>query len=148
MDYRLADALNQAIRLIGIKHRARAASLLATIGLHPGQETVLLLLHERGPQTQVQLAHGAGCEPPSITLMAQKLEAAGLIQRRPSGEDGRATLVDLTERGRQTIPSLLALWHQLAEESVAGLTSTPVDQIVAALTDLARSLQAAEARTN
>jgi DNA-binding MarR family transcriptional regulator len=148
MDYEQADALNQAIRLICIKHRARGAALLATLGLHPGQEAILLLLHARGPQTQVQLAHGAGCEPPSVTLMARKLEAGGFICRRPSPEDGRATVVELAERGRETIPRLLELWHRLAEESVAGLTSTSVDQLVSALTDLSRSLQATEARTH
>ena len=33
-----ADALNQAIRLLSLRHRARAAALLAPLGLHPGEQ--------------------------------------------------------------------------------------------------------------
>ena len=141
MDYERADALNHAIRVIGIKHRARAGALLATLGLHPGQEVILQQLDARGPRTQAQLAAGAACEPPSIPLMVQKLEAAGLISRRPSPNDGRSIVVELTDRGGEVMPKLRQLWQDLAEQSVAGLASTPVDRLLDALADLANSLQ-------
>ncbi len=140
MDFEQADALNGAIRTIGIRHRARAAARLADLGLFPGQETVLLLLAAGGPQTQKELADGAGCEPPSITLMVRKLEAAGLVARRTSDRDARAVVVSLTDRARALLPALEALWTELAEETVAGFTSLPVDDLVAVLTDLAASL--------
>jgi hypothetical protein len=44
-----AAALNQAIRLLSLRHRARAAALLAPLGLHPGQEALLLELARTGP---------------------------------------------------------------------------------------------------
>lgn len=126
--------------LISIKHRARAGAALAQLGLHPGQEAVVLLLDAHGPQSQVQLAAGAGCEPPSVTLMVRKLEAAGLISRQPSRHDGRAVVVELTEQGRALIPRLKALWIELAEQTVAVLANTDVDQLIAVLTDLADGL--------
>jgi DNA-binding MarR family transcriptional regulator len=135
-----ADALNTAIRLVSIKHRARAGATLARLGLHPGQEAVLLLLDAHGPQSQVQLAAGAGCEPPSVTVMVRKLEAAGLISRQPSSHDARAVMVELTEQGRALIPRLKALWIELAEQTVAVLANTDVDQLIAVLTDLANGL--------
>jgi hypothetical protein len=46
-----ADALNRAIRVVNLKHRARAAALLGEIGLHPGQEIVLLELDARGSRS-------------------------------------------------------------------------------------------------
>jgi len=140
MDFAHADALNRAIRAIGMKHRARAGAALAELGLHPGQEVLLLELDAHGSRTQTQLAAGLGCEPPSVTLMAQKLEAAGLIARRPSSTDGRATVVELTDRGRALIPPLKAVWRRLAESSVAGLETTSPDQLQKVLDDLARSL--------
>ena len=141
MDYEQADRLNHAIRVIGIKHRARAGALLAQLGLHPGQEVILQQLDAHGPRTQAHLAAGAGCEPSSVTLMVQKLEAAGLISRHPSPDDGRAIVVDLTDRGRALMPNLKQLWQRLAEQSVAGLTSTSAAQLLGALSDLAQSLQ-------
>ena len=140
MDFAQADALNRAIRLIGMKHRGRAGAALAELGLHPGQEVLLLELDARGARTQAQLAAGLGCEPPSVTLMAQKLEAAGLIARRPSADDGRVTVVELTDRGRALIPPLKEAWWRLAETTVAGLETTPFDRLLAVLDDLARSL--------
>ncbi len=142
MEFDQADALNQAIRSIGIRHRALAGALLAPLGLHPGQEVFLLELDVRGARTQAQLALAAGCEPPTITNTAHKLEAAGLVARRPSPTDGRATIVELTQRGRDLMPALKAAWLRLAEQTMAGLTTTPVDQLTAVLADLAGSLSA------
>ena len=141
MEYEQADALNTAIRTINIRHRARAAAKLATLGLHPGQEVVLLLL-VGGAKTQKQLAVEAGCEPPSITVMVRKLEAAGLVSRRTSELDARSVVVTLTRQGSGLIKPLKRLWRELAEETIAGLTSTPTDQLLSVLADLARGLQA------
>jgi DNA-binding MarR family transcriptional regulator len=140
VEFEQADALNTAIRLISIKHRARAAATLTELGLYPGQEAVLLLLDAHGPQSQIQLAVGAGCEPPSVTGMVRKLEAAGLINRRPSTHDARAVMVELTEQGRALMPRLKALWTQLAEQTVAVLTDTDPDQLITVLSDLAQGL--------
>lgn len=144
MEFEQADALNAAIRVIAIRHRARAAAKLAELGLYPGHEAVLLLLDAGGPQTQKQLAAGAGCEPPSITLMVRKLEAAGLVTRHQSARDARAVVVALTDAGRDILTPLKVLWCDLADETVANLTVGPVDDLIAVLTDLARGLRAAD----
>ena len=97
MDFEQADALNQAIRLLSLRHRARAAALLAPLGLHPGQEALLLELARTGPMIQAQLSEALGCEPPSVTLMTRKLEATGHIRRGPAPSDKRASVVELTD---------------------------------------------------
>lgn len=140
MDFERADALNRAIRLIGMKHRGQATVALSKLGLHTGQEVLLLELDARGPRTQAQLAGALGCEPPSVTVMVQKLEAAGLIERRPSASDGRATIVELTDRGRALMPNLKEVWLRLAEATVAGLSGNSLDNLLAVLGDLATSL--------
>ncbi len=146
MDYGEADALNRAIRLVALKHRARATSLLGQIGLHPGQEILLLELEAHGPQTQIQLAGRCDCEAPTITQLAQKLEANGLISREPSSSDGRATVVDLTDKGRALLEPLRQRWLELAESTVAGLAVTDKDQLLSVTRDLAQSLSSKAAR--
>ncbi len=148
MKFEQANALNEAIRAVGIRHRALAGSLLAPLGLHPGQEVLLLELDASGPRTQGQLAAASGCEPPTITNSVRKLEAAGLVHRRPSPTDGRVTIVELSDRGHALMPALKAAWQQLALQSVAGLAATPLDQLSDALADLARSLTASGAPAN
>lgn len=145
MDFDHANVLNEAIRAVGIRHRALAGALLAPLGLHTGQEVLLLELAEQGPRTQRQLAAASGCEPPTITISVRKLEAAGLVVRRPSPTDQRATIVELSDRGQELLPKLKSAWHQLAEQTVAGVTSTPLDQLTNAVVDLAASLTASSA---
>ena len=138
MDWEYADAVNQAIRLLSLRHRARAAALLAPLGLHPGQEALLLELARTGPMIQAQLSEALGCEPPSVTLMTRKLEAAGHIRRTPAPSDKRASLVELTDSGRVLTDQVKQLWCTLAEETVAGLSAETVAElpdILNALTD-------------
>lgn len=142
MDFARADALNTAIRTIAIRHRALAASMLAELGLHPGHEVVLLALAAHGPQNQKELAAEANCEPPSITVMVRKLEAAGLVERAPSADDGRARVVSLTQKGSELIEPLKRRWRTLAEETVAGIDDDAVTELLGGLELLAGGLRA------
>ncbi|MGA7087346.1 MAG: MarR family winged helix-turn-helix transcriptional regulator, partial [Candidatus Dormiibacterota bacterium] len=74
------------------------------------------------------------------TMSVRQLEAAGLVIRRPSLSDGRATMVELSDQGRELLPKLKAAWVGLAEETVAGLSSTSQDQVRKVLSELAASL--------
>lgn len=136
MDFEQADALNQAIRLLSLRHRARAAELLAPLGLHPGQEALLLELARTGPVIQAQLSESLGCEPPSVTLMTRKLEAAGHIRRKPAPTDKRASIVELTDRGIALADQVKQLWCGLAEETVTGLPARTVAELPGILNTL------------
>ena len=137
MDFEYADALNQAIRRLSLRHRARVATLLAPLGLHPSQEVLLLELDRTGPRIQAQLSEALGCEPPSITLMTRKLEASGHIRRRPVPSDRRASIVELTESGKELAGRIREVWTALAEETVVGLppeTAAALPGILSAMT--------------
>ncbi|TDC89604.1 MarR family transcriptional regulator [Nonomuraea deserti] len=136
MDFEQADALNQAIRLLSLRHRARAAALLAPLGLHPGQEALLLELARTGPMIQAELSEALGCEPPSVTLMSRKLEAAGHVRRTPAPSDRRASVVELTDSGKALVGQIKQLWCALADETVTGLPA----QTVAELPGILRTL--------
>jgi len=139
VDFEQADQLNEAIRAVAMRHRAVAGALLAPLGLHPGQEILLLALHADGPRTQAQLAVASGCEPPTITHSVRKLEAAGLVVRRPSTADGRVTIVELSDRGRELVPRLRATWRELGERTRSRL-AMPLEELIAGLADLAEGL--------
>ena len=146
MDFEQADALNQAIRLLSLRHRARAAELLAPLGLHPGQEALLLELARTGPVIQAQLSESLGCEPPSVTLMTRKLEAAGHIRRKPAPTDKRASIVELTDRGKALAGQVKQLWCGLAEETVTGLPAQTVAELPAILNTLTGNVGARRPR--
>ena len=142
MNFDQADAFNEAIRAIGIRHRALAIAALAPFGIHPGHKLLLLELEAAGPSTQAQLAAASGYEPPTITLSVRQLETAGLVVRRPSPTDGRATIVELTDEAIALLPKLKTAWRRVAEQTVAGLSAVSFEQLTDALTDLATSLSA------
>jgi DNA-binding MarR family transcriptional regulator len=142
MNFAQADALNEAIRAIGIRHRALAIAALAPLGIHPGHKLLLLELESAGPRTQAQLSAASGYEPPTITMSVRQLEDAGFVVRTPSATDGRATIVKLTGKGRALLPKLKAAWRQVAQQTIAGVTSTPFDELAGVLADLAISLSA------
>lgn len=145
MRFEQADALLQAVRSIAVRHRALTAAFLAPLNLYPGQEVILLELAASGPRTQSELAAVSGCEPPTITGCARKLEAAGLITRHPSPTDARVSIVELTEQGKALIPALKTTWRALADATVATMTtSKPTGELIADLADLARSIVVAE----
>ena len=139
MDFTRAKQVNDAVRALAMRHRAAAADLLAPLGLHPGQEVLLLELHAHGERTQAQLAAASGCEPPTITGSVRKLESAELVVRRPSPTDGRATIVELSDRGRSLMPALEAAWCELAERTLSGLSSDR-DRVTAVLGEMATGL--------
>ncbi|GAA1658023.1 hypothetical protein GCM10009765_04350 [Fodinicola feengrottensis] len=138
MDFESADVLNQAIRLLCLRHRARAAELLAPLGLYPGQEALLLELARTGPMIQAQLSEALGCEPPSVTLMSRKLETIGHIRRTPAPSDKRASIVELTDQGKALVDQVKELWRGLADETAAGLPARTVAElphVLGAMTD-------------
>ncbi|GAA4608702.1 DNA-binding MarR family transcriptional regulator [Actinoplanes octamycinicus] len=142
MDFAQADALNQAIRLLSLRHRARAATLLAPLGLHPGQEALLLELDRTGPRIQAQLSEALGCEPPSVTLMVRKLEASGHVQRTQARGDKRASVVELTAAGRALADQVKQLWSALAEETVRGLPAATVAELPGVLAAMTANVDA------
>jgi deazaflavin-dependent oxidoreductase (nitroreductase family) len=136
VDFEQADAINQAIRLLSLRHRARAAALLAPLGLHTGQEALLLELDRTGPMIQAQLSDALGIEPPSVTLMTRKLDASGHIRRRSAPSDKRASVVELTESGMALADQVKELWCALAEETVTGLPAETVVELPGILNTL------------
>lgn len=146
MHFEQADALNEAIRAVGVRHRALSIAALAPFGIHPGHKLVLFELDAAGPRTQAQLAAATGFEPPTITLSVRQLEDAGLVARRPSPTDRRATLVELSDKGRELLPELKAAWCHVAEQTVAGFTAVPLAQLTDVLAALAVSLDTSHDR--
>jgi DNA-binding MarR family transcriptional regulator len=85
---------------------------------------ILMRLYCQEGVPQSQLVEALGVEPPTVTRMLQRMEAAGLVERRPDPADARVSLVYLTEQGRQTELPVLRSWEQLEARFVAGLTDT------------------------
>ena len=89
----LIEPLGYQLAQVCKAHRNKAGSLLAPIGLHAGQELILAHLGNEDGQTQSQLVDVVCIQPATITKSLDRLEAAGLVQRRTDGEDGRVSRI-------------------------------------------------------
>jgi DNA-binding MarR family transcriptional regulator len=114
--------LNVKLMRVARAHRTLAASLLSQVGLHPGQEALLMELWDRDGRTQADLAESLGVEPPTVTKMLQRMESSELVDRRPDATDRRAIRVYLTPKGRRLKGRVDKLWAELGERTFDGLS--------------------------
>lgn len=114
--------LSLAVFSLARAHRALAADLLRPLGLHPGQELLLMFLWEHGPQRQTDLAEHVATDSASMTRTVQRLERAGFVRRRPSPDDRRVTLVEPTPASRALQPRVAEIWARLEQATAGGLS--------------------------
>src|SRR5690348_5837799 len=78
-------------------HRRRFLIAATELDLHPAQAGTLLQL--ASPLPMNELAARLGCDNSNVTGLIDRLEARGLVTRRPSSEDRRVKHVVLTADG-------------------------------------------------
>jgi DNA-binding MarR family transcriptional regulator len=126
-----------AIFALARSHRARAASMLADIGLFPGQEILLMQLAEQDGKPQKSLCESIGLDHSTVAKSVARLERDGLIERRKCLEDGRVSQVHLTARGREMTEAISRVWAELERQTVEGLTGEERTQLLHAIKKIA-----------
>lgn len=109
------------VRLMKL-HKSRAAAALSELGLHVGQEMVLVQLWAEDGLAQSELAERLGVTPPTVTKVVDGLEADGFLERRRDARDARVSRVHLTDRGRALREPVHECWRALEQKSLAGMT--------------------------
>lgn len=106
-------ALGESVQQVARAQRTRLAELLAPHGLHPGQDALLVLLCAEPGLRQAELARRLAVEPPTVTRMVQRLEKAGVVERRPDPHDGRLARVHPTARARLLEVAVRRAWQDV-----------------------------------
>src|SRR5215218_11243415 len=79
--------------------RANLPPLAAELQLSPAQCHVLHLIEPGRPIPMGQLATTLSCDASNVTGLVNRLEARGLVRRRPADTDRRIRVLDLTPTG-------------------------------------------------
>ncbi|WAJ30413.1 MarR family winged helix-turn-helix transcriptional regulator [Antarcticirhabdus aurantiaca] len=87
-------------------HAARAFNREVDAALKPHGLTMaligpLLLLSWKGPLLQRDLVRSSAVRQPAMVALLDRLETMALIARSPSSNDRRASVVELTDAGRE-----------------------------------------------
>ncbi len=94
----LPDALRLTVGRLARRLRQHSLGELT-----PSQRSVLATLGRNGPVTMGALAELEGISRPSVTGIVGRLVDQGMIERQSVPDDGRCSLVALTEGGSATL---------------------------------------------
>src|ERR1700749_2237603 len=100
-----ASALEVAgqLRIVAIAIVRRLRSTASPGQLSWSQEAALLRLETAGPQTISQLARAEGTRSQSMGAIVAVLEAQGLVHRTADTNDGRQSIITVSDAGRRAL---------------------------------------------
>ena len=79
--------------------KPRRMSTLNELGLAPMQSMALMQLRAGEPMTMSAMAHALMCDNSNVTGIVDRLEAQGLVERRPAEHDRRVKTLVITDKG-------------------------------------------------
>ena len=136
----LLGRLNEAAQIMNHDYLVPA---YAQIGLKLGDFDVLATLVRSGPPYQLtptELYRSTMMSSGGMTARVDKLEKAGLVERRPHPEDRRALSVCVTPRGLKLVKDMIPGYVDMQNDAVAGLTGPEQKQLSSLLGKLIRSV--------
>ena len=113
--------------------------LLAPFGIHAGELAVLMLIQAHEAESQQQVVRRLGIDRTTMVELIDVLEDKGLVTRRPDAADRRRKVLELTPKGRTTLPRATRASDQAEQQLLAGLDESERTM----LRDLMRRIAAA-----
>ena len=119
------EVIGRLTELAQVLTRDRLNPFFASFGLQNGEFDVLATLRRSGPPfalTPTVLYEAAMISSGGMTARIDRLEKAGLIERRKHPTDRRGTLVALTDKGKTLIDDMLPAHVANEQAMLANLT--------------------------
>lgn len=128
-DPRTEVALRLTPVLLRVGRRIRPASGELAVG----HFSTLATLYRYGPQRPSDLARVERFTAPAVTRIVGALEERGLVVRRPSPDDARSTLVEITDEGRRLLVAIRTEQAHGVAQLLAVLDDDELGQVASAL---------------
>lgn len=132
--------LGYAIAQVAHTHRLALVSRLGALDLHPGQELIVVDLHENPDSTQAELVKRLGVDQSTVAKALARMERAGMVARSRSDTDARVVRSRLTPRGQGLVENVLATWSELDRTVAGGLTPEETTHLVELLDKVRASI--------
>ena len=113
--------------LIIAEHSMFQKELLAKLkdsGLTIGQPKILDYLKDHDGTSQKDIARGCHIEPGTLTTLLNRMEEAGLVERRMMNGNRRSLYVFLTDKGKEQLELVTAAFAEMEAEAFRGLSET------------------------
>jgi DNA-binding MarR family transcriptional regulator len=131
----LDDALRDIMRLGGEAGASLSRKIRQLTGVKAAPAAIAVLVELKGTALRLsRLAESVGLAQPTVTVYVQDLERKDLIARTRDESDRRGWILELTDRGRETVElvdrirraeicSMLAEWSESDIASLSNLLS-------------------------
>lgn len=118
-----------AVRDYGIHLTLFRNAVTEWAGLNPTDMECLRLLFLKGVATPSELARHTGLTSGATTAMLDRLEKAGLIERRPNPDDRRGTLITPTNSAAEKAASWFESARNAQDELMSGYSESELEII-------------------
>ena len=125
-----------------LRKRLEQRARVAGIGLTRAQWQTLAYLARSEGINQVTLAQLLDIEPITLVRLIDRLEAIGLVERRPDPRDRRQRNLFLTEKAWPELARIKALGAEVREEALAGVGAAERERLMDSLARVKGNLQA------
>jgi len=127
-------ALGLLVHDVGRLLRRRIDAKAQSLGLTSAQWRVLSHVFRaeslnQEPLNQATLADLMDVEPITLSRQIDRMQAAGLIERRPDPGDRRAYRLFLTEQARPLVAEFRVIAADCINEAIAGVTEAEIDLV-------------------
>ncbi|MGA8708798.1 MAG: MarR family winged helix-turn-helix transcriptional regulator [Steroidobacteraceae bacterium] len=105
-------------------------SFIGESKIRPGLFSLLVLTRSNPGIAQIELGTHLGVDKASIVALLDRLERAGLIERRRSTRDRRRQGIFLTQAGSTELEALMGQVRQLERQMASRFTKAELDQFL------------------
>ncbi|BAK74444.1 MAG: MarR family winged helix-turn-helix transcriptional regulator [Arcobacter sp.] len=140
MNFTLSDQLGIKIAKVRNSIKNEMEIALSPYELTTTQFVVLLKLCEKDRMTQKDLANETDYKQSALTLILDKLEAKGLVNRESKKNDRRAYLIAITNKGKELKDILINLSLELEKKVLQGISETEKDVFISMLDKIMENL--------
>jgi DNA-binding MarR family transcriptional regulator len=131
--------INETARAIRRLFDQRASAM----GVTRSQWRVLARLKREPGLRQVELAERLDMEPITLCRIVDRLQEAGLVERKTDPSDRRAWLLELTAKADPVVKQLRGLAREIAEDAMDGINEGDLrklqERLAAIRTNVARA---------
>ncbi len=130
--------------LSAVSRLNRWATRHADLQIPPAQARLLSLIDSVGPARIGELAEADHCSQPTMTTQVQRIENAGWATRQADPADRRASVITLTESGREVLGEVRAARHAAVADVLATLTPEQTEAVAKAVTVIEKFVERSE----
>jgi DNA-binding MarR family transcriptional regulator len=118
-----------AVRDYGVNLTMFRNAMSEWVGLNVTDMECLRLLFQKGIATPTELARHTGLTSGATTAMLDRLEKAGLIERRPNSDDRRGTLIAPVQSSADKVASWFTSARKAQDELISSFSESELEII-------------------